>query len=108
MNAKEKKNALKSALSFKVKDGKIVVVRDLAIDHPKTKELVQAFGTIGIEGKALVVDSLENVNVLLASRNNPKMHMVDPLSVNVYDVVNSRFVVLSEAALEKLTEVLGS
>lgn len=108
MNAKEKKNALKSALSFKLKDGKFLLIRDLSIDEPRTKALVEQFGKIGIEGKALVVDSLENVNVLLASRNHPKMQMVDPLSVNVYDVVNSRYIVLSEAALEKLTEVLGS
>jgi large subunit ribosomal protein L4 len=108
MNAKEKKNALKSALSFKVKDGKIVVIRELSIEQPKTRELIQAFGTIGVEGKALVVDSLENVNVLLASRNNPKLQMVDALNVNVYDVVNSRYVVLSEAGLQKLMEVLGS
>lgn len=108
MNAKEKKNALKSALSFKLKDGKFVLIRDLSIDQPKTKVLVEQFGNIGIDGKALVVDSLENVNLLLASRNHPKMQMVDPLGVNVYDVVNSRYIVLSEAALEKLTEVLGS
>ena len=108
MNAKEKKNALKSALSFKLKDGKFLLIRDLSIEEPKTKVLIEQFGKIGIEGKALVVDSLENVNVLLASRNHPKMQMVDPLSVNVYDVVNSRYIVLSEAALEKLTEVLGS
>jgi large subunit ribosomal protein L4 len=108
MNAKEKKNALKSALSFKLKDGKFLLIRDLSIEQPKTKVLVEQFGKIGIEGKALVVDSLENVNLLLASRNHPKMQMVDPLSVNVYDVVNSRYIVLSEAALEKLTEVLGS
>ena len=108
MNAKEKKNALKSALSFKLRDGKFLLIRDLSIEEPKTKVLIEQFGKIGIEGKALVVDSLENVNVLLASRNHPKMQMVDPLSVNVYDVVNSRYIVLSEAALEKLTEVLGS
>lgn len=108
MNAKEKKNALKSALSFKLKDGKFVLIRDLSIEEPKTKVLVEQFGKIGVEGKALVVESLENVNLVLASRNHPRMQMVDPLSVNVYDVVNSRYIILSEAALEKLTEVLGS
>jgi large subunit ribosomal protein L4 len=108
MNAKEKKNALKSAISFKVRDGKFVLISDLNLEAPKTKGLIETFGTIGVEGKALVVDSLENINLVLASRNNPKMQMVDALSVNVYDVVNSRYVVLTQAALEKLTEVLGS
>lgn len=108
MNVKEKKNALKSALSFKVRDGKFILVSDLAIDEPKTKALIEKFGGLGVEGKTLVVDSLDNVNVVLASRNNPKMQMVDPTNVNVYDVVNSRFVILTENAVRKLTEVLAS
>jgi large subunit ribosomal protein L4 len=108
MNAKEKKNALKSALSFKLKDGKLVLIRGLAIDEPKTKMLAEALGKVGIEGKALVVESLENSNLLLASRNNPRTHMVDPTNVSVYDVVNSRYIVATEEAIQKLTEVLGS
>lgn len=108
MNAKEKKNALKSALSFKVKDGKFVLLNELSIQEPKTKALAEQFGKIGVDGKALVVDSLENVNLTLASRNHPRMQLVDALSVNVYDVVNCRYIVLSQAALDKLTEVLGS
>jgi large subunit ribosomal protein L4 len=108
MNAKEKKNALKAALSFKVKDGKLVVLNELSISEPKTKLLVEQMAGVGVEGKTLVIDSLENTNVLLASRNNPKLHVVDARNVNVYDVVNSRFVVFTQAALETLTEVLGS
>jgi large subunit ribosomal protein L4 len=108
MNAKEKKNALKSALSRKVRDGQLVLVSEFSIKEPKTRSLVERFGAIGIEGKALLVDSFENVNLVLASRNHPKMQLVDALHVNVYDVVNSRFVVLSQAAYERLTEVLGS
>jgi large subunit ribosomal protein L4 len=108
MNTKEKKNALKAALSFKLKDGKLVVVNDLKLDEPKTKLLVEQFGNLGLEGKTLVVDSMDNVNVYLASRNHPRFHMVDAMNVNVYDVVNSRFVVFTESALQKLTEVLSA
>ncbi|HXI12997.1 MAG TPA: 50S ribosomal protein L4 [Thermoanaerobaculia bacterium] len=108
MNAKEKKNALKSALSFKLKDGKFLIINEMVVSTPKTRALVEQFGNIGIEGKALVVDSLENSNLVLASRNHPKMHLVDAMNVNVYDVVNCRYIVLSESALGKLTEVLGS
>ncbi|MEO8218999.1 MAG: 50S ribosomal protein L4 [Acidobacteriota bacterium] len=108
MNAKEKKNALKSALSFKLRDGKIVLIRELSLDGLKTKALAETIGTIGVEGKALIVDSLDNLNLHLASRNNPKLQMVDAMGVNVYDVVNSRYIILSEAALQRLTEVLGS
>ena len=107
MNAKEKKNALKAALSYKLKDGKFVVVNELALAEPRTKLLVDQIGGLGVDGKVLFVDSLENTNLYLASRNHPKLHMVDATNVNVYDVVNSRYVVLTESALQKLTEVLA-
>lgn len=107
MNVKEKKNALKSALSFKVKAGKLVVLNFISLDEPKTRQLVDRIGGIGVEGKTLLVESLDNVNVVLASRNLPNVQMVDPSSLNVYDVVNSRYVVITESALQKLTEVLG-
>ena len=108
MNAKEKKNALKSALSQRVKEGKLVLISDLSVDESKTKAFAERIARIGVEGKALLVDSLENTNAVLASRNNPKLQFVDAGSVNVYDVVNSRYIVLSQAALERLTEVLES
>jgi large subunit ribosomal protein L4 len=106
MNAKEKKNALKSALSQRVKEGKFVLISDLTVDEPKTKALAEKVANIGVEGKALIVDTMENTNAVLAARNNPKLRFVDATGVNVYDVVNSRYVVLSQAALQRLTEAL--
>ncbi len=108
MNAKEKKNALKSALSQRVKEGKFVLVNDLTVNESKTKAFAERIANIGVEGKALLVDSLENTNAVLAARNNPKLLFVDAGNVNVYDVVNSRYIVLSQAALDRLTEVLQS
>ncbi|HYM62429.1 MAG TPA: 50S ribosomal protein L4 [Thermoanaerobaculia bacterium] len=108
MNTKEKKAALKSALSQRVKEGNFRLFSELAVEEPKTKALAVKLGEIGIEGKALLVDTLENTNLVLASRNNPKVQVVDALSVNVYDVVNSRYIVLSQSALQRLTEALGS
>jgi large subunit ribosomal protein L4 len=108
MNSKEKKNALKSALSQRVKEGKLVLLNDLAVDEVKTKAFAEKVAGIGVEGKALIVDSMENTNAVLASRNNPKLQFVDATDVNVYDVVNSRYVVLTQAALERLTEALES
>lgn len=108
MNVKEKKNALKSALSFKLRDGKMIVVNQMPLDEPKTKKLVETLSGMELEGKTLLVDTIENVNVLLASRNHPRLELVDPAHVNVYDVVNCRQMIVTEAALQKLTEVLGS
>jgi large subunit ribosomal protein L4 len=106
MNAKEKKAALKSALSRRIKEGKLVLVNDLTVDAVKTKALAEKVAKIGVEGKALLVDSFDNTNAVLASRNNPKLQFVDALNVNVYDVVNSRYIVLSQSALQRLTEAL--
>ncbi len=108
MNAKEKKNALKSALSRRVKEGTLVLLSDLSVDEVKTKAFAEKVAKIGIAGKALIVDTLENTNAVLSARNNPKLNFVDAGSVNVYDVVNSRYILLSQAALERLTEVLES
>ena len=108
MNTKEKKNALKAALSKRVKEGNLVLLSNLDVNDSKTKSLAEKVKNIGVEGKALLVDSMENTNAVLASRNNPKLQFVDASNVNVYDVVNSRYVVLSQAALQRLTEVLES
>lgn len=106
MNAQEKKAALKSALSQRVKQGNFIVIADMAIDGSKSKALAQKVAAIGVDGKALLIDTMENTNAILASRNNPKLQFVDATNVNVYDVVNSRYVVLSQSALQRLTEAL--
>lgn len=108
MNAQEKKAALKSALSQRVKEGKLVLLSDLNVEEAKTNAVAKKFAGIGVEGKALLVDSFENTNLALAARNNPKLQLVDPLHVNVYDVVNARYIVLSQDALQRLTEALES
>jgi len=108
MNTKEKKAALKSALSQRVKEGKLILVSDMAVDEVKTKSFAQKVANVGVDGKALLVDTVENTNAVLAARNNPKLHFVDALHVNVYDVVNSRYVVLSQSALQRLTEALSN
>ena len=108
MNTKEKKAALKSALSQRVKEGKFVVLSDMSVDEAKTRSFAQKMAGLGVEGKALLIDTLENTNAVLASRNNPKLNFVDALHVNVYDVVNSRYIVLSQAALDRLTEALSN
>jgi large subunit ribosomal protein L4 len=108
MNTKEKKNALKSALSQRVKEGKLVLLSDLSVEEPKTRTLAEKVSKIGIEGNTLIVDSFENTNLALAARNNPRLQLVDPLHVNVYDVVNSRYIVFSQDALQRLTEALES
>jgi len=104
----EKKNALKSALSRKVKDEQLIILETLSVPSHKTKELAAILDKVGVAGKVLLVDTRDNENLALASRNNPGLKTVDALGVNVYDVVDRPFVVMSEQALGRLVEVLGS
>lgn len=106
MSAGEKKSALKSALSRKLRDEALLVLDSLELDSHKTRDLAGRLAGLGIDGKALLVDRLDNVNLDRAARNNPKVKTVDVLGVNVYDVVDRPYIVLSEGALERLVEVL--
>ena len=107
LSVREKKNALKSALSQKATEAKIVVLENLDLENHRTRELVQRLGGLGIDGKTLLVDSLDNHNLALASRNVRGLKTVDALAVNVYDVVDRGYLVLSEGALNRLVEVLA-
>jgi large subunit ribosomal protein L4 len=107
LSVREKKNALKSALSRKVADQQVVVLETFDLASHRTRELLKRLGGLGIDGKALLVDSIENHNLSLASRNEPRLKTVDALAVNVYDVVDRSFLVLSEGALNRLAEVLA-
>lgn len=107
LSVREKKNALKSALSQKAADQQIVVLESLDLGSHRTKELLVRLGVLGIAGKALLVDSFDNHNLTLAARNEPKLKTVDALAVNVYDVVDRGFLVVSEGALNRLVEVLA-
>lgn len=107
LSTREKRNALKSALSRKLAEERIVVLDSLDLASHKTGELAKSLEGLGIGAKALVVDSLENLNLDRASRNNPQLKTVDALAVNVYDVVDRGYVVLSQGALTRLVEVLN-
>ena len=106
VTVQEKKNALKAALSRKLRDEQIVVVDSLRFDTPKTKAFAERLEKLGVAGKALVVDERDNQQLVLAARNNPRVKTVDALGVNVYDVVDRNYLVLSEGALGRLVEVL--
>jgi large subunit ribosomal protein L4 len=108
LSRREKRNALKSALSRKLADQEIVVVDSLEVGGAKTRELLARLGKIGVQGKkALLIDSRDNHHLLLASRNVAALKTVDALAVNVYDVVDRSFLVVSEEALHRLVEVLA-
>lgn len=106
LSAREKRNALKSALSRKLAEGGILVLDSLTLDDHKTAALARQLAGLGLTGKTLLIDRRENDNLMLASRNNPTVKAVDAMAVNVYDVVDRSHLVFSEEALVRLTEVL--
>ncbi len=107
ISKREKRNALRSALSRKFADDQIVVLDSLELDSHKTKALAGQLDTLGVAGKALIVDQFENRNLALAVRNNPRLKAVDALAVNVYDVVDRPHFLVSKDALGRLVEVLS-
>ncbi len=107
LSVREKRNALKSALSRKLAEEAIVVVDKLDLDSHKTQEFAASLGKLKIDGRTLVVDRYGNMNLALAVRNNPAVKAVDALGVTVYDIVDRPKVVVSEEALGRLIEVLS-
>ena len=107
LSRREKRNALKSALSQKIRDEQLIVVDAMDLGSHRTSELKSQVDGLGVLGRVLLVDGVDNENLALASRNNPSLKVVDALAVNVYDVVDRPYVVTSEAALQRLTEVLS-
>ena len=103
----EKKNALKAALSRRVKEERLLVLEGLDLETHRTKDLREALQGLGISGKALFVDSRENENFSRASRNVKEWTLVDPLAVNVYDVMSHATVVVSKDAFSRVVETLG-
>jgi large subunit ribosomal protein L4 len=106
MPRKMRRGALRSALSERVREGNVVVVDGFTLDQPKTKDFIKSLAGLGLEGKTLIVDSLENVNLWLAARNVKRAKVVDSHSLNIYDLLYHEKLVLSRAAAEALNHLL--
>jgi len=107
VSVNEKKNALKAVLSRRVREERLLVLDGMDLSSHRTRDLKSAVGQLGLEGKTLFVDSHENENLARASRNVGEWTLVDPLAVNVYDVMNHGTVVLTRSALSRVVETLG-
>ena len=105
MNKKEKRAALKSALTDKVANGKLVVVDALTFDAPKTKEFAKVMTNLNVNDKALVVLNDNNANVVLSARNIPTVKTSLTNTINVYDIVNAKTLVLTQDAVKTIEEV---
>ena len=104
MNDKAKKAALLSALSKKVADGEFIVVDEIKVSAPKTKEMATFAKALNLN-KALVVMDNDDVNVIRAAANLPKLETLPLAQLSTYEVVVNNKIVMTKAAVEKFQEV---
>ena len=108
VNKKARRAALRGVLSQRLSEGRLLVLNTMDLEQPRTKKFLARLETLGIAGeKILLVDGLENLNLHLASRNRPEIKMLDATSINAYEVLNHRWIVASEPAVQALVEVLS-
>lgn len=106
INKKERVLALKSALSSKVQEKALVVVDSFNMESTKTKDAIKMLEGLKLDNKILFVTSDDAENLYLAVRNLPNVLVIYADEVNCYDLVNADVVVMDEAAISKIEEVL--
>jgi large subunit ribosomal protein L4 len=99
--------ALRSALSAKLRDGELRVVRTFELSDHKTKNMASVLGKLEAKKKVLLVEASENSNLSHASRNLKGVKLVPSKDVNVYDLLKHQEVLLTEPAAKKLSEALA-
>ena len=108
LNKKLKRLARRSALSIKAKDNKIVVIEELSMKAPKTKDFVGVISNMALEGKKItfVLDSKDD-NVILSARNIPNSKTISVSELNTYEILNSDNLVLTQKSLDQIKETLS-
>ena len=107
VNKKIKRLALKSVLSAKAAEGKIIVVDSIAMEAPKTREFVAFLNAVNAEDKAYVVMPEVAANVVKSARNIPGVVTTTATLLSVYDILNAKTLVLDKAALATIEEVFA-
>ena len=105
LNKKEKRAALKGALTMKAKDGALLVLDELTMEEIKTKKFAGVMDALSVSGKALVVTAEQDNNVAFSARNLPKVETGAVNTMNVYDIMNAKTLVLTKDAVSKIEEV---
>ncbi len=105
LNKKVKRLALKSVLSAKVAEGKLVVIDSIKMDAIKTADFRKFLDAIKVDGKAVVVTPAVDTVVVKSARNIPGVLTTPAVQLNVYDIINAQYLVVDQAALAKIEEV---
>ena len=105
LNKKVKRLALKSVLSAKVAEGKLVVIDAIKMDAIKTADFRKFLDAVKVDGKAVVVTPAVDQIVVKRARNIPGVLTTPAVQLNVYDIINAQYLVVDQAALAKIEEV---
>ena len=111
MPKKMRRGALRSALSARLRDGNLIVTDEFGFKAPKTKDFLEAVGALGLvenrkRTKTLIVDSLDNANLVMSSRNVEKTKVTNSFGLNIYDILYHEKLLISKAAIEELNQLL--
>jgi large subunit ribosomal protein L4 len=105
---KVRRAATRSALTSKLKQDQLIILDELRLEVPKTKEIVRVLTNLGIRGKALLVSGGPDVNLYKSSRNIPGIKSVPAGQINVLDILQHERLVMTKDAVEKIEEVFAS
>ncbi|MEO8574081.1 MAG: 50S ribosomal protein L4 [Pyrinomonadaceae bacterium] len=111
MPKKMRRGALRSALSERLREGNVIIIDEFGFTSPKTKDFLEAVGALGLaenrkRAKTLIVDSLDNSNLVLSSRNVEKTKVTNSFGLNIYDILYHEKLLISKAAVEELNQLL--
>ena len=111
MPKKMRRGALRSALSERLREGNLIIIDEFNIDNPKTRGFINILSTMELadkknQTKTLIVDSLDNTNLVLASRNVKKTKITNGYGLNIYDLIYHEKLLISKAALAELNHLL--
>jgi len=104
VNKKEKRAALKSALTSRVQENKLIVVDELKLDEIKTKKFAEVMKNLNVD-KALVVINDNDQNIVMSARNIPTVKVAQTNTINVFDILKYSTLVVTKAAVATIEEV---
>jgi len=107
MPKKMRQLALRCVLSTKMRDEELIVLEQLKLDQPKTKEMVGILAALGVDSSALIVTSEPEENVVKSARNLPGIKTIPASLLNVVDILSRKMLLITVAAVRKAEELWG-
>ncbi len=107
MPKKMRRLALRCVLSAKVEDGELMILEQLKLDEPKTKEMVRILAALGVDSSALIATSEPEENVVKSARNLPRIKTIPANLLNIIDILSYKMLLMPESAVRKVEQLWG-